>query len=160
MRIGWGFDAHRLGAVGPMRLGGVVVDADRGLIGTSDGDVALHAVADAVLGAAALGDLGTHFPSTDPQWEGADSAVLLSQVVAMANSEGLTVDSLDVTIIAQTIRVSPHREAMRKRLSELLSTPIDHISVKATTTDGMGFLGNDEGLAAVAVVVLRISPPS
>jgi 2-C-methyl-D-erythritol 2,4-cyclodiphosphate synthase len=90
-----------------MRLGGVVVDADRGLIGTSDGDVALHAVADAVLGAAALGDLGTHFPSSDPQWQGADSADLLAQVVAMANSEGLTVDSLDVTIIAQTVLATP-----------------------------------------------------
>jgi len=154
VRIGWGFDAHRLCAVGPMRLGGVVVDTDRGLIGTSDGDVALHAVADAILGATALGDLGTHFPSSDSQWQGADSADLLARVVAMANSEGLTVDSLDVTIIAQTVRVSPHREAMRTRLAEILSTPIDRISVKATTTDGMGFLGKDEGVAAVAVAVL------
>ncbi|MEA2003289.1 MAG: 2-C-methyl-D-erythritol 2,4-cyclodiphosphate synthase [Actinomycetota bacterium] len=154
MRIGWGFDAHRFGAAGPMRLGGVVVAANRGLIGTSDGDVALHAVADAILGAAALGDLGSHFPSSDPQWQGADSADLLSRVVAMANGEGLTVDSIDVTIIAQTVRVSPHRDAMRERLSRLLSAPFDHISVKATTTDGMGFLGKDEGIAAVAVVVL------
>lgn len=155
MRIGWGFDAHRLGAEGPMRIGGVVVSQDRGLIGTSDGDVALHAVADAVLGAAALGDLGTHFPSTDPQWHDADSADLLSRVTTMAVAEGLVVHNLDLTVIAQTVRIAPHREAIRIRLAEILSTPIEHISVKATTTDGMGFLGNDEGIAAVAVVLLK-----
>lgn len=155
MRIGWGFDAHRIGQDGPMRIGGVVVVEDRGLVGTSDADVALHAVADAILGAAALGDLGSHFPSSDPAWHNADSSVLLSHVVGMAADSGFVVDQLDVTIIAQTVRVAPHREAMRRRLGEILSVPINQVSVKATTTDGMGYLGRDEGIAATAVAVLR-----
>lgn len=154
MRVGWGFDAHRFGDEGPMRIGGVVVAEDRGLVGTSDGDVALHAVADAVLGAAALGDLGSHFPSSHSQWHGADSADLLIRVMELAAAQGLTVDGIDVTIIAQSARIAPHREAMRRRLSELLAIPMTSVSVKATTTDHMGFIGNDEGIAAVAVAVL------
>ena len=138
-----------------MRIGGVIVADDRGLVGTSDADVALHAVADAILGAAALGDLGTHFPSNDARWHGADSSVLLERVVAMATEAQLAVDSVDVTVIAQTIRIARHREAMRSRLAEILETPLDRVSVKATTTDGMGYLGRDEGIAAIAVVVLR-----
>lgn len=155
MRIGWGFDAHRIGSEGPMIIGGVVVAEDRGLVGTSDGDVALHAVADAILGAAALGDLGTHFPSTDEQWHGADSADLLSQVVVMARGAGLLVDSVDVTIVAETVRIGPHRESIRTKLAGALDLPIGRVSVKATSTDGMGFVGSDEGIAAVAVVVLN-----
>ena len=138
-----------------MVIGGVVVTKERGLVGTSDGDVALHAVADAVLGAAALGDLGTHFPSSDPQWHGADSADLLSRVVDMARGAGLVVDSVDVTVVAETIRIGPHREAMRTRLAATLDVPIDRVSVKATSTDGMGFIGNDEGIAAMAVAILN-----
>jgi 2-C-methyl-D-erythritol 2,4-cyclodiphosphate synthase len=155
VRIGWGFDAHRIGENGPMLIGGVEVAADRGLIGTSDGDVALHALADAILGAAALADMGSHFPSSDEQWHGADSAVLLGHVVDMAATQGLIVDSVDVTVIAQSVRISPHRETMRQRISEILQLPIGRVSVKATTTDGMGYLGNDEGIAAVAVAVLN-----
>ena len=155
MRIGWGFDAHRIGPDGPMTIGGVLVDDDRGLIGTSDGDVALHAVADAILGAAALGDLGTHFSSADEQWHGADSADLLSRVVEMAREAGLLVDSVDVTVVAETVRIGPHREAIRHRLAQVVAAPIDRISVKATSTDGMGFIGRDEGIAAVATVVLN-----
>ncbi|MCP4305118.1 MAG: 2-C-methyl-D-erythritol 2,4-cyclodiphosphate synthase [bacterium] len=155
MRTGWGFDAHRIGSVGPMRIGGVTVDEYRGLIGTSDADVALHALADAILGAAALGDLGTHFPSSDEQWRDADSSELLRKVVGMAEAAGHTVDSVDVTVIAQTIRIAPHREEIRARLSEILGTPLERVSVKATTTDGMGYLGRDEGIAATAVAVLR-----
>ena len=155
MRTGWGFDAHRIGPHGPMRIGGVVVSQDRGLIGTSDADVALHAVADAILGAAALGDLGTHFPSSDERWHDVDSSDLLGRVIEMAASAGLGVDSVDVTVIAQTVRIAPHREAMRRRLAEIMGAPIDRVSVKATTTDGMGYLGRDEGIAATAVVVLR-----
>lgn len=143
-----------------MRLAGCVVAEDRGLLGTSDGDVALHAVADAILGAAALGDLGTHFPSSDVQWHGADSADLLARVMKMVVAEQLAVDGIDVTIIAQSIRVAPHREMMRQRLSELLRVPIDRVSVKATTTDGMGFIGADEGIAAVAVAALEPTPRS
>ena len=154
MRVGWGFDAHRIGGPGPMRICGVVVDETRGLTGTSDADVALHAVADAILGAAALGDLGQYFPSDDPQWEGADSADLLTSVVRMVDDRGMSVDSVDVTVIAETVRISPHRSAMKQRLSDLLRMPLAHVSVKATTTDGMGFLGRDEGVAAMAVVSL------
>ena len=155
MRIGWGFDAHRIGPIGPMLIGGVEVDADRGLEGTSDADVALHAVADAILGAAAMGDLGSHFPSSDERWQDADSSELLGEVVTMAATQGLLVDSIDVTIIAQTVRISPHREAMRQKLADLLQLPTARVSVKATTTDGMGYLGQDEGIAAVAVAVLN-----
>ncbi|MDJ0925142.1 MAG: 2-C-methyl-D-erythritol 2,4-cyclodiphosphate synthase [Acidimicrobiia bacterium] len=155
MRIGWGFDAHRIGSDGPMTIAGVVVAEDRGLIATSDGDVALHAVGDAILGAAALGDLGTHFPSSDEQWQGADSVGILSRIVEMAREAGLLVDSVDVTVIAQSVRIAPHREAMRRGLAEVLELPPDRVSVKATTTDGMGYLGSDEGVAAVAVAVLN-----
>lgn len=138
-----------------MRIGGIVVAEDRGLVATSDGDVAMHAATDAILGAAALGDLGTHFPSTDEQFQGADSAELLAHAAEMAQGRGLVVDSIDVTVIAQTVRVSPHREAMRQRFAEILALPLDRVSVKATTTDGMGYLGTDEGIAAVAVAVLN-----
>ena len=138
-----------------MRISGVTVAEDRGLVGTSDADVALHAVADAILGAAALGDLGTHFPSSDERWHGADSGELLQTVVEMAAAAGHTVDSVDLTVIAQTIRIAPHRKEMRTRLAGILRTPLDRVSVKATTTDGMGYLGRDEGVAATAVAVLR-----
>lgn len=155
MRIGWGFDAHRIGPDGPMMIGGVVVAQDRGLVGTSDADVLLHAVADAILGAAALGDLGTHFPSSDERWANADSGELLAHVVEKARGSGLLVDSVDATVIAEKVRIGPHRESMRTRLAELLDVLVDRVSVKATSTDGMGYIGNDEGIAAVAVVVLN-----
>lgn len=138
-----------------MLIAGVVVAEDRGLIGTSDGDVALHAVADAILGAAALGDLGSHFPSSDEQWHEADSIDLLRQVVKLAEGQGLIADSIDVTVIAETVRIAPHRETMRRKLAEVLNLPPSRVSVKATTTDGMGYLGRDEGIAAVAVAVLN-----
>jgi 2-C-methyl-D-erythritol 2,4-cyclodiphosphate synthase len=153
MRVGWGFDAHRFGGEPPVMLAGVVVDRGRGLKGTSDADVVAHAVADALLGAAALGDLGTYFPSADPEWSGADSMVLLAAVVERIEEAGLRPDSLDVTVIAETVRVGPHREAIRDALSAALGLRAGAVSVKATTTDGMGFLGRDEGVAAVAVVV-------
>ena len=155
MRIGWGFDAHRIGPDGPMRIGGVVVSETRGLIGTSDADVALHAAADAILGAAALGDLGTHFPSSDSRWHDADSSDLLRRVVEMVAAAGLSVDSIDVTVIAESVRIAPHRDAMRSHLAAILDAPLDRVSVKATSTDGMGYLGRDEGVAATAVTVLR-----
>ncbi len=154
MRVGWGFDAHRIGGPGPMRICGVVVDEMVGLEGTSDADVALHAVADALLGAAALGDLGQYFPSDDPQWADADSADLLARIVKMVDDRGISIHHVDVTVIAQSVRISPHRAAMRQRLADILRTPLAHLSVKATTTDGMGFLGRDEGIAAMAVVTL------
>jgi 2-C-methyl-D-erythritol 2,4-cyclodiphosphate synthase len=154
-RIGWGFDAHRLGGPGPLLLAGVVVDPDAGLIGTSDADVAAHAAADALLGAAALGDLGAHFPSTDPAAIGADSVGLLRTVRRMVNEAGWVVGNLDLTIVAESIRIEPHREAMRARLAEALEVEVDRVSVKATSTDGLGSVGAGEGIAATAVVLLR-----
>lgn len=154
MRIGWGFDAHRIGGDGPMLIGGIVVDDARGLEGTSDADVALHAIADAALGAMALGDLGTYFPSSDPQWADADSSDLLVRVVQLVEQRGLEIRHVDVTVIAETVRISPHREAMRRRIAEITRVGLGSVSVKATSTDGMGFIGRDEGIAAVAVVTV------
>lgn len=154
MRVGWGIDAHRFGGDGPLRLGGVVVDPDRGLEGTSDADVLAHAVADAVLGAAALGDLGAHFPPDDPAWEGADSMGLLRTAAAAAAEAGFRVASVDATVVAETVRVSPHRDAIRAALAAALGLAVEAVSVKATSTDGMGFTGRGEGVAAMAVVVL------
>jgi len=153
VRIGWGFDAHRFSADGRVVLAGIVADDSRGVDATSDGDVPVHAVADAVLGAAALGDLGALFPSDDPAWIGADSMALLDEVMLRVMAAGYRVASVDVTVIAQSVRVSPHREAMR--ISERLGVDVSSVSVKATTTDGMGLPGADEGLAAVAVAVLE-----
>jgi len=154
MRVGWGTDVHRFGGPGPTKLGGVVVDESRGVEATSDGDILAHAAADALLGAAALGDLGDLFPSGDPRWRGADSMALLAVTVGRVRVAGYRVSSIDVTVIAEKVRVSPHREAIRHRLAEVLEVEADRVSVKATSTDGLGFLGRDEGLAAVVVVVL------
>jgi len=154
MRVGWGMDAHRFGGPGPTLLGGVVVDAARGVEATSDGDVVAHAVADALLGAAALGDLGALFPSDDPRWRGADSMALLAEVMARVAAAGYRVASLDATVIAERVRVAPHREAIRQRLAGVLGMDAATVSVKAPSTDGLGFLGRDEGLAAVVVAVL------
>lgn len=152
MRIGWGFDAHRFGGDRPVVLAGIPADLTRGLMGTSDADVVAHAVADALLGAAALGDLGEFFPSSDPQWRGADSMGLLRIVVDRFHDAGLRVEHLDVTLIAESVRLAPVREAVRVALADVLQVAGAAVSVKATTTDGMGFLGRDEGVAAVAVV--------
>ncbi|MFH1330962.1 MAG: 2-C-methyl-D-erythritol 2,4-cyclodiphosphate synthase [Actinomycetota bacterium] len=154
MRVGWGIDAHRFGGPGPTLLGGVVADDLRGVEATSDGDVLAHAAADALLGAAALGDLGSLFPSDDPRWAGADSMTLLAEVVARVAAAGYRVSSLDATVIAERVRVAPHREAIRCRLAGVLGVGAGAVSVKATSTDGLGFLGRDEGLAAVVVAVL------
>jgi len=155
MRVGWGFDAHRFSDAGSVLMAGIVADGSRGVDATSDGDVPAHAVADALLGAAALGDLGSLFPSGDPAWEGADSMELLDEVVLRVMAAGYRVASLDLTVIAQTVRIAPHRAAIREALSARLGVEIGAVSVKATTTDGMGFLGADEGLAAVAVAVVE-----
>lgn len=155
MRIGFGFDAHRTGGDGPLKLAGIEVAADRGLIGTSDADVAVHALIDALLGAAALGDIGTYFPSSDSRWEGADSLDLLADVVATVTAAGYLIGSVDLTIVAQSVRVAPHRDAMRTRLAEVLGLSTDSVSVKATTTDALGFLGRDEGIGATAVAVIQ-----
>lgn len=152
--MGWGFDAHRFGGDPPIVLAGIVADPDRGLVATSDGDVAAHAVADALLGAAALADLGELFPSSDPRWEGADSMSLLAEVVRLTGKEGWEVAHVDVTVVAQSVRVAPHREGMRRSLADVLGVAEEVVSVKATTTDHMGSIGRDEGVAAVAVVTV------
>lgn len=152
-RVGLGIDAHRFGGAPPIKLGGVVVDDSRGLEATSDGDIAAHALADALLGAAGLGDIGEHFPSGDPQWAGADSMVILEDVVRMVQAAGWQVLNADLTIIAQELRVAPHRSAIAASLIEVVGADV---SVKATTTDGMGFVGRAEGLAALAVASITI----
>jgi 2-C-methyl-D-erythritol 2,4-cyclodiphosphate synthase len=157
---GWGFDAHRFGGSGPVLLAGVVADSTRGLKATSDGDVVAHAVADALLGASALGDLGALFPSDDPRWAGADSMQLLEIVNEQCSIAGLTVSHLDVTVIAEKVRVAPIRDEIRARLASSLHLDPGCVSIKATSTDGMGFTGRDEGMAAVAVAVGERPVPS
>ena len=154
LRVGLGFDAHRFGGTPPVVLGGVVVDQDRGLEATSDGDAAAHAVSDALLGAVGLGDMGTHFPSSAERWRGADSMLMLETVLKLVRASGWWVNNVDLTIIAQDVRIDPHRQAIRQALSDLLET--EAVSVKATTTDTMGFTGRGEGLAALAVVTVTI----
>jgi 2-C-methyl-D-erythritol 2,4-cyclodiphosphate synthase len=154
LRVGLGFDAHRFGGTPPLILGGVVVDQGLGLEATSDGDAAAHAVSDALLGAVGLGDMGTHFPSSDEKWRGADSMLMLDTVQKMVRASGWWVNNVDLTIIVQQIRIDPHRQAIKLALSDVLET--DAISVKATTTDAMGFTGRGEGLAALAVVTVTI----
>lgn len=153
-RTGWGFDAHRLGGPAPLLLGGVVVSDTEGVIATSDGDVVAHAVTDAVLGAAVLGDMGEHFPSHDPAYEGADSMDLLARAVTQAAELGWRAEHVDVTVVAEAIRVSPHRAAMRARLATVLGVAAESVSVKATTTDGLGAIGSGKGIAAIAVVTM------
>ena len=153
-RVGWGFDAHRFAPAGPMVLSGVEVDRERGVEATSDGDVAAHAVIDALLGAAGLGDLGTHFGTDDPALEGANSLELLSEAVRLVGEEGFDVGNVDLTIISQSVRIEPHRRAMRMALAQRLGVDVGAVSVKATTTDGMGAIGADEGIAAAAIVLL------
>lgn len=155
IRVGHGFDVHRFGGESPLVLCGVVVSDDSGVESTSDGDVALHALIDALLGAAALGDIGEMFPSHDPRWEGASSIELLRLAYSRVVKSGYTVGNVDITIICQNVRIAPHREAMRERIANVLSVEIDVVSVKATTTDGLGFIGLDEGLAVQAAVTLR-----
>jgi len=153
-RIGWGFDAHRFGGGGPVVLAGVAVDQTRGIEATSDGDVVAHAVADALLGALALGDIGMHFPSSDPEMGGADSMDLLSKVVRIVEDRGSLIGNIDVTVVAQSIRIGPFRDEMRDGLAATLRIDRSSVSVKATTTDGMGSIGMDEGIAVAAVVTV------
>jgi 2-C-methyl-D-erythritol 2,4-cyclodiphosphate synthase len=147
--IGW--DSHRLAEGRRLILGGVEIPFDRGLEGFSDADVLAHAITDALLGAAALGDIGEHFPDTDPRWAGADSIALLRAVVAMLADRGLTVVHVDATVVMERPKLAPHRAAIRARLAEALGLAAEHISVKASTGEGMGFVGRGEGVAALAV---------
>ena len=153
-RVGFGYDAHRFGGEGPVILAGVAIEHDTGVIGTSDADVASHAVCDALLGAGALGDLGEFFPSNDPRWRGVRSMEFVAACARKVRDAGFEIGNVDVTVIAQSVRVSPHRGTMRENLATALGIPLGGISVKATTTDGLGWIGSGEGLAAHAVVGL------
>ena len=153
LRIGLGFDAHRFAPGLPLVLGTVAIDHPDGLAGHSDGDVLAHAVVDAVLGAAGLGDIGTHFPSSDPAWEGADSSIFLSRANARVAAEGFVVVNIDATVICEAPRLHPYREKISAALASLLGGGA--VSVKATTTDRMGFAGRGEGIAAIAVALLE-----
>jgi 2-C-methyl-D-erythritol 2,4-cyclodiphosphate synthase len=154
LRIGNGFDVHALVAGRKLILGGVTIPWDRGLDGHSDADVLLHAVCDAILGALARGDLGAHYPDTDPRWKGADSRVLLRHVVSLASGAGWRIGNLDVTVVAQAPKLAPHVAAMRANLAADLGCPLEDVSVKATTTERLGFTGRGEGIAAFATVLL------
>ena len=154
IRIGNGFDVHALVAGRRLILGGVAIPFDRGLDGHSDADVLLHAVCDAILGALALGDLGAHFPDTDPRWKGVDSRKLLRHVVSLATADGWRTGNLDATLIAQAPKLAPHVPAMRAGLAADLGCDLGDVSVKATTTERLGFAGRSEGIAALATVLL------
>jgi 2-C-methyl-D-erythritol 4-phosphate cytidylyltransferase/2-C-methyl-D-erythritol 2,4-cyclodiphosphate synthase len=154
LRVGQGFDSHRFAAGRALRLCGLTVPSPVGLEGHSDGDVALHAVIDAMLGAVGAGDIGEHFPPTDDRWRGVDSRELVAASLKMLRDRGFDVVNCDVTIVGERPRVSPHREPMRRSLAGLLDLAEDAVSVKATTTEGLGFVGRGEGLAALAVVLV------
>ena len=158
MRIGHGYDVHAFGDGDHIMLCGVRIAHQNGLTAHSDGDVALHALTDALLGALALGDIGHHFPDDDPAFEGADSRQLLRQVIALVKARGFVLGNADLTIIAQAPKLASHIAAMRQNLSEDLSGDVDLINVKATTTEKLGFVGREEGIAVHAVVLLKESP--
>jgi 2-C-methyl-D-erythritol 2,4-cyclodiphosphate synthase len=154
VRIGQGFDVHAFGEGDHVMLGGVRVAHDRGIVAHSDGDVVLHALCDAILGAAALGDIGRHFPPSDPQWKGADSRAFLRHCDRLVRELGWRVGNVDVTVICERPKVGPHAEAMRRLIAQDLGIGIDAVSVKATTTEKLGFTGRGEGIAAQAVCLL------
>ncbi|EKN62696.1 2-C-methyl-D-erythritol 2,4-cyclodiphosphate synthase [Schinkia azotoformans MEV2011] len=154
IRIGQGFDVHQLVEGRPLIIGGITIPYEKGLLGHSDADVLLHTVSDAALGALALGDIGKHFPDTDPAFLGADSAKLMEHVWALVKKEGYKLGNLDCTIIAQKPKMAPYIEEIRARIASLLEAEIGQINVKATTTEKLGFIGRSEGIAAQAVILL------
>ena len=153
-RIGSGYDAHRLVEERPLILGGVEIPHTHGLLGHSDADVLTHAVMDAIIGALGMGDIGRHFPDTDPAHKGADSLSLLKTVMRWVKHEGFFVNNLDATLVAEKPKLARHLPAMKAKLAEVLEAPSDRINIKATTTEGMGFCGRQEGMAAYAVISL------
>jgi 2-C-methyl-D-erythritol 4-phosphate cytidylyltransferase/2-C-methyl-D-erythritol 2,4-cyclodiphosphate synthase len=157
-RTGMGFDVHAFAGDGPIMLGGISVPHSRGLAGHSDADVVLHAITDALLGAGGLGDIGEHFPPSDPTWKGVSSDRFLRHAVDLLRSSGAIVDHVDCTIIAEEPKVGPHRSAMRERVAQIVGLKLDQVSIKATTTEGLGFTGRHEGIAAQAVASIRMGP--
>lgn len=154
MRIGHGYDVHRFGEGDFITLGGVCIPHKFGLVAHSDGDVLLHALSDALLGACALGDIGKHFPDTDPQFKGADSRALLRHVLSLVEAKGWRVENVDTTIIAQAPKMAPHIQSMRETIAADLKVELDQVNVKATTTEKLGFTGREEGIAVHAVALL------
>lgn len=154
-RIGQGYDVHRLVEGRPLILGGVTIKHDKGLYGHSDADVLLHAVTDALFGAAALGDIGRHFPDTDPKYKGADSAILLSEALELVLKKGWMPVNVDCTIIAQKPKLAPYMEQINASLASILRLPIDCVNVKAKTNELLGFEGREEGIVAQAVILLK-----
>lgn len=155
MRIGFGYDVHKLTEGRKCIICGVDVPHDKGLLGHSDADVAVHALCDAILGAAAMGDIGRLFPDNDPKYEGADSRKLLRQVVELVNNAGYWIENVDITVAAQKPKLMPYIEDMRKNISETIKCDIGAVSVKATTTERLGFEGREEGISAYAVALLK-----
>ena len=154
MRIGQGYDAHKFKDGGKLILGGIDVPYEKGMEAHSDGDVVIHALCDALLGAMALGDIGKHFPDTDDSYKGIDSRILLKEVMNKVREGGMKLGNADITVIAQAPKLAPHIEEMRKILSTDMSTALSNVSVKATTTEKMGFTGRAEGIAVTAIVLL------
>lgn len=154
MRIGSGYDVHRLEAGLPLWIGGVCIPHTHGLLGHSDADVLLHAVCDALLGAAAMGDIGKHFPDTDPKYKGISSLLLLKEVGLLLGKEGYRVENIDSTIVAQRPKMAPHIVQMRQNIADALGIDITQVSVKATTTERLGFEGREEGISAQAVALI------
>ncbi len=155
MRVGMGYDVHRLVPDRKLILGGVEIDYELGLLGHSDADCLLHAIMDALLGAAAMGDIGKHFPDTDEKYKGADSALLMKEVSRKLDEAGYRIGNIDATIIAQRPKMAPHIENMRKRIAEILGTDISRINVKATTEEGLGFTGEGLGISCQAIALLE-----
>ncbi|MFZ7158990.1 2-C-methyl-D-erythritol 2,4-cyclodiphosphate synthase [Avibacterium gallinarum] len=154
IRIGHGFDVHAFGGDGPIVIGGVAVPYEKGLLAHSDGDVALHALTDALLGAVALGDIGKLFPDTDPQYKGADSKGLLQEAYRQVQGKGYKIGNVDVTIIAQAPKMRPHIDNMRAAIAQVLDCDVEQVNVKATTSEKLGFTGRGEGIACEAVALL------
>jgi 2-C-methyl-D-erythritol 2,4-cyclodiphosphate synthase len=155
MRIGSGFDVHAFGPGDSIVLGGVRIAHTRGIVAHSDGDVVLHALCDAMLGAAGLGDIGMHFPDTDPMWKGAESRRFVEAVIDMLKARKLRVGNADITLLAQAPKMSPHRIEIRRSLAQMLGVTENQVNIKATTTEHLGFVGRSEGIAAQAVVLLE-----
>ncbi len=157
IRVGSGFDVHAFGPGDHVMLGGLRIPHDAGVIAHSDGDVLLHALCDAVLGAAGLGDIGQHFPDSDPRWRGADSGQFVIEACGLAQARGWRILNADLTVVAEAPRLGPHRDAIRERVAGLLGVPADAVNIKATTTERLGFTGRREGIAAMATVLISRS---
>lgn len=157
MRVGMGYDVHKLVENRKLILGGVEIEHEKGLLGHSDADVLLHAIMDSILGALALGDIGKHFPDTDEKYKGADSMKLLEHVYNLIKEKGYAIGNLDATIIAQAPKMAPHIQKMRENIARVLNTDINNVNVKATTEEGLGFTGNGEGISSQSICLLEVN---